>query len=52
MGLRSQEWMEMLEDEEEGVPLLPVLALAGDENEGITLAGGVEELESGLPVRS
>ncbi len=45
MELRSSEWMEMLEDEEEGVPLLPILALAGDENEGIALAGGVEELE-------
>ncbi len=45
MGLRSSEWMEMLEDEEEGVPLLPILALAGDENEGVALAGGVEELE-------
>ncbi len=45
MDLRSREWMEMLEDEEEGIPLLPVIALAGDENEGIALAGGVEELE-------
>jgi uncharacterized protein len=46
MDLRSREWMEMLDDEEEGVPLLPILALAGDENEGIALAGGVEELEN------
>ncbi len=44
MDLRSREWAEMLEDEEEGRPLIPILGLAGSENESPDLAGGSEKL--------
>ncbi len=44
MDLRSREWAEMLEDEEDGHPLIPILGLAGSENESPILAGGSENL--------
>ncbi len=44
MELRSREWAEMLEDEVEGRPLIPILGLAGSENESPALAGGSEKL--------
>ena len=46
MGLRPEAWTEMLEDEKEGVPLVPILALSGSENESPVLAGESEELEA------
>ncbi len=46
MDLRSQEWAEMIEDEKESHPLIPILGLAGSENESPLLAGGSEKLAS------
>ncbi len=42
--LRSREWAEMIEDEKESRPLIPILGLAGSENESPLLAGGSEKL--------
>ncbi len=44
MDLRSRAWAEMIEDEEDGRPLVPILGLAGSENESPVLAGGSEKL--------
>ncbi len=44
MDLRSREWAEMIEDEKESRPLIPILGLAGSENESPDLAGGSEKL--------
>ncbi len=46
MSLRPEAWSEMLEDETEGLPLVPILSLTGSENESPVLAGGSDELEA------
>ncbi len=39
MSLRSDEWAELLDDEKAGLPLVPIIALVGDE-EGNPILGG------------
>ncbi len=44
MDLRSKAWAEMIEDEEDSRPLIPILGLAGSESDSPVLAGGSEKL--------
>ena len=45
MGLRPEAWTEMLDDENDGLPLVPILALTGSENQSTDPADGPDELE-------
>ena len=49
MSMRPMEWSEMLDDEEKGLPLIPIIALAGDE-QGRGLLG--DETESEMQLRA
>ena len=44
IDLHSRAWAKMIEDEEDGQPLIPILGLAGCENESPVLAGASEKL--------
>jgi uncharacterized protein len=49
MSLRPIEWSEMLDDEEKGLPLIPIFALVGDEEGGALLG---HEIESEMQLRA
>jgi uncharacterized protein len=43
MGLRPVEWAALLNDEKAGLPLVPIIALVGDEQENPILGGEAEK---------